>query len=133
MKSFRIQANAILLVAGLAVSNHAYSACTGPEAAHVPRYTPTVTKETLVALNQRVKAYQAAASEYVKCLEREISANRSVETVASAEGPTGVRVATLRGSRERVLTIFHHATVTEMEAIAMTFNTLLRDYRKANP
>ena len=91
-------------------------ACDYPALVAVPDGASS-TLEQMVAAQESVKTYMASMDSYLNCVNAELEA-------AGDDAPEEFK--TIMVSR-------HNAAVTEMEAIAASFNEQLGEFRKANP
>lgn len=91
-------------------------ACDYPALAVVPDGASS-TIEQMVAAQEGVKTYMAAMDAYLSCVSAELEA-------AGDDAPEEFK--TIMVSR-------HNAAVTEMEAIAASFNEQIAAFREANP
>lgn len=81
--------------------------------------------EQMVAGQQAVKAFQAANSAYMSCLDPMISA---AGDAAKADGASKTDMAAVKD-----LEAMYNAAVSMEEEVAGEFNTALRAYKAANP
>ena len=91
-------------------------ACDYPALVAVPDGANS-TLEQMIAAQESVKAYMASMDVYLNCVNAELEA-------AGDDAPEEFK--TIMVSR-------HNAAVTEMEAIATSFNKELGAFREANP
>jgi hypothetical protein len=106
-----------LLVATVAMGcGFAAVACENPAAVAIPDGKSS-TMEQMLAAQAQVKAYQAAMNEFLACIVAEIDAQ-------GPEAPPEFK--SLMATR-------HDTAVTEMEAVAASFNDQIKAYRAANP
>lgn len=109
------------LASGLAaamagVCGVAAAACENPPAVAVPDGKSS-TMEQMLAAQAEVKAYQAAMTEFLACIDSELEAE-------GEQAPEEFK--SLMVSR-------HNAAVAEMEGVAAAFNDQIKAYRAANP
>ena len=91
-------------------------ACENPAAVAIPEGKSS-TMEQMLAAQAQVKAYQAAMTEFLACIDSELE----------AQGETAPEeFRSLMVSR-------HNAAVAEMEGVAAAFNDQIKAYRAANP
>jgi hypothetical protein len=77
----------------------------------------TSSRDQMLAAQAQVKAYQAAMTEFLACIDSELDAQ-------GEQAPDEFK--SLMVSR-------HNAAVAEMEGVAAAFNDQLRAFRAANP
>lgn len=94
----------------------AATACENPAAVSIPDGKSS-TMDQMLAAQAQVKAYQAAMTEFLACIDSELEA----EGEAAPE-----EFKSLMVSR-------HNAAVAEMEGVAAAFNDQIKAYRAANP
>jgi hypothetical protein len=94
----------------------AAAACENPTAVAIPDGKSS-TMEQMLAAQAQVKAYQAAMSEFLACIDSELEAE-------GEQAPEDFK--SLMVSR-------HNAAVAEMEGVAAAFNDQIKAYRAANP
>jgi hypothetical protein len=94
----------------------AVAACENPAAVAIPDGNAS-TMEQMLAAQAQVKAYQAAMTEFLACIDSELEAQGE----AAPE-----EFKSLMVSR-------HNAAVAEMEGVAAAFNDQIKAYRAANP
>lgn len=92
------------------------AACENPAAVAIPDGKAS-TMEQMLAAQAQVKAYQAAMTEFLACIDSELEAQGE----AAPE-----EFKSLMVSR-------HNAAVAEMEGVAAAFNDQIKAYRAANP
>lgn len=92
------------------------AACDNPAAVVIPDGKAS-TMEQMLAAQAQVKAYQAAMTEFLACIDSELAAQGE----AAPE-----EFKSLMVSR-------HNAAVAEMEGVAAAFNDQIKAYRAANP
>jgi len=104
------------LVAAIA-SGYAYAAaaCENPAAVPIPD-GKTSTMEQMLAAQAQVKAYQAAMTEFLACIDGELD----------AQGETAPE------EFKSIMVARHNAAVAEMEGVAAAFNDQLKAYRTAS-
>ena len=110
-----------LLTSGLVVliaSSYglAAAACDSPPAVVMPD-GKTSTRDQMLAAQAEVKAYQAAMTAFLACIDSELDA----EGEQAPEEFKSLMVAR------------HNAAVSEMEGVAAAFNDQLKAFRAANP
>ena len=91
-------------------------ACENPAAVVIPDGKSSTIDQMLAAQGQ-VKAYQAAMTAFLACIDAELEAE-------GTEAPDEFK--SLMVSR-------HNAAVSEMEGVAAAFNDQIKAYRAANP
>ncbi len=94
----------------------AIEACENPTAVSIPD-GKTSTMQQMLAAQAEVKAYQAAMTEFLACIDSELDAQ-------GEQAPEEYK--SLMVSR-------HNAAVAEMEGVAASFNDQIKAYRAANP
>jgi hypothetical protein len=92
------------------------AACENPAAVTIPDGKSS-TMEQMLAAQAQVKAYQAAMTEFLACIDSELEAE-------GEQAPEDFK--SLMVSR-------HNAAVAEMEGVAAAFNDQIKAYRAANP
>ena len=103
------------------------SDCSGPEAPTLPDGS-SATMEALVASKNAVTEFQAANSEYLNCLDAEISSAKSAISTASEES----KAAEAKATYQTLLDAYNQAVSAE-ETLAQDFNSAIRAYKAANP
>jgi len=101
------------IAAGLAYSA---AACENPAPVAIPD-GKTSTMQQMLAGQAEVKAYQAAMTEFLACIDGE----------AAAQGETAP------DEFKSLMVARHNAAVAEMEGVAAAFNDQIKAYRAANP
>jgi hypothetical protein len=96
----------------LCVLAAASSACEAPARPAVPD-GGTASEAQMVDGQKAVKAYMAAANDYLACLDEAIN-------------------DAVRKSEKKELNRSYNRTVDQMNAVAEAFNTALRDFKAAN-
>jgi len=105
------------LVTAIAVGySYSAAACENPAAVTVPD-GQTSTMEQMLAGQAQVKAYQAAMTEFLACLDGE----------AAAQGETAPE------DFKSLMVARHNAAVAEMEGVAAAFNDQIKAFRAAHP
>jgi hypothetical protein len=105
------------LVAAIAVwYGNAAVACENPVPVAIPDGKSS-TMEQMLAAQTEVKAYQAAMTEFLACIDAELEQ----EGEKAPEEFKSLMVAR------------HNAAVSEMEGVAAAFNDQIKAYRAANP
>jgi hypothetical protein len=105
------------LVAGLVLwYGNAALACENPAPVAIPDGKSS-TMEQMLAAQAEVKAYQAAMTEFLACIDGELEK----EGEKAPEEFKSLMVAR------------HNAAVSEMEGVAAAFNDQIKAYRAANP
>ncbi len=94
----------------------AAAACENPAAIVIPDGKSS-TMEQMLAAQAQVKAYQAAMTEFLACIDSDLEAQ-------GEKAPEEFK--SLMVSR-------HNAAVAEMEGVAAAFNDQIKAYRAANP
>jgi hypothetical protein len=94
----------------------AAAACENPAAVSIPDGKAS-TMDQMLAAQAQVKAYQAAMTEFLACIDSELEAQ-------GEQAPEEFK--SLMVSR-------HNAAVAEMEGVAAAFNDQIKAYRAANP
>jgi hypothetical protein len=94
----------------------AAEACEAPSPVAMPDGS-TSTREQMLAAQAQVRAYQAAMTEFLACIDSELESE-------GEQAPEEFK--SLMVSR-------HNAAVAEMEGVAAAFNDQLRAFRAANP
>jgi hypothetical protein len=94
----------------------AAAACENPAAIVIPDGKSS-TMEQMLAAQAQVKAYQAAMTEFLACIDSDLEAQ-------GESAPDEFK--SLMVSR-------HNAAVAEMEGVAAAFNDQIKAYRAANP
>jgi hypothetical protein len=94
----------------------AAAACENPAAIVIPDGKSS-TMEQMLAAQAQVKAYQAAMTEFLACIDSDLEAQ-------GEQAPDEFK--SLMVSR-------HNAAVAEMEGVAAAFNDQIKAYRAANP
>jgi Skp family chaperone for outer membrane proteins len=105
-----------LLIAIASGCAFAAAACENPAAIVIPDGKSS-TMDQMLAAQAQVKAYQAAMTEFLACIDSDLEAEGEA---APAE------FKSLMVSR-------HNAAVAEMEGVAAAFNEQIKAYRAANP
>jgi hypothetical protein len=105
-----------LLTAIASAYGLAAEACEAPAPVAMPDGS-TSTREQMLAAQAQVKAYQAAMTEFLACIDSELDSE-------GEQAPDEFK--SLMVSR-------HNAAVAEMEGVAAAFNDQLRAFRAANP
>ena len=105
-----------LLTAIASASGLAAEACEAPSPVTLPDGSSS-TREQMLAAQAQVKAYQAAMTEFLACIDSELESE-------GEQAPEEFK--SLMVSR-------HNAAVAEMEGVAAAFNDQLRAFRAANP
>lgn len=103
-------------VAAAAWCNYAAAACETPSVVPIPDGA-TATRAELAETRVRVQAYLAAMQEYLACVNQELT----------AEGDDAPQ------QFKALMVARNNAAVTEMEAVAASFNEQVRAYRAAHP
>tara|TARA_R110002073_G_scaffold790_2_gene5667 strand:- start:9390 stop:9752 length:363 start_codon:yes stop_codon:yes gene_type:complete len=119
MKSFALTL-ICLLTAGTALAQD----CTAPAEPKIPDGSSADMQQMLDG-QQAVKAFQAANSEYMDCLDPKIA--EATEKV-TAEDASEADLSTLKSLEEA-----YNAAVSREENVAEEFNSEIRDYKEANP
>jgi hypothetical protein len=104
------------LAAIAASSGFAAAACENPPMVKIPE-GKTATMDQLLAAQGEVKTYMKAMEDFLACVDAEAAAK-------GEEAPAEYK--TLMANR-------HNAAVTEMEAVAASFNEQVKAYKAANP
>jgi len=91
-------------------------ACEAPSPVAIPDGS-TATREQMLAAQAQVRAYQAAMTEFLACIDSDLDSE-------GEQVPEEFK--SLMVSR-------HNAAVAEMEGVAAAFNDQLRAFRTANP
>jgi hypothetical protein len=91
-------------------------ACENPAVVSIPDGSSS-TMDQMLAAQAQVKAYQAAMTEFLACIDSELEAQ-------GEQAPEEFK--SLMVSR-------HNAAVAEMEGVAAAFNDQIKAYRAANP
>jgi hypothetical protein len=91
-------------------------ACENPAVVSIPDGKSS-TMDQMLAAQAQVKAYQAAMTEFLACVDSELEAQ-------GEQAPEEFK--SLMVSR-------HNAAVAEMEGVAAAFNDQIKAYRAANP
>ena len=94
----------------------AAEACEAPSPVAIPDGS-TSTREQMLAAQAQVRAYQAAMTEFLACIDSDLDSE-------GEQAPEEFK--SLMVSR-------HNAAVAEMEGVAAAFNDQLRAFRAANP
>jgi hypothetical protein len=94
----------------------AAAACEAPSPVAMPDGA-TATREQMLEAQAQVRAYQAAMTEFLACIDSEMQGE-------GEQAPEEFK--SLMVSR-------HNAAVAEMEGVAAAFNDQLRAFRTANP
>jgi hypothetical protein len=94
----------------------ASAACENPAAIVIPDGKSS-TMDQMLAAQAQVKAYQAAMTEFLACIDSDLEAQ-------GEQAPDEFK--SLMVSR-------HNAAVAEMEGVAAAFNDQIKAYRAANP
>lgn len=94
----------------------AAAACENPAAVVIPDGKSS-TMDQMLAAQAQVKAYQAAMTEFLACIDSDLEAQGEAATD---------EFKSLMVSR-------HNAAVAEMEGVAAAFNDQIKAYRAANP
>ena len=105
-----------LLTAIASVYGLAAEACEAPSPVAIPDGS-TATREQMLAAQAQVRAYQAAMTEFLACIDSDLDSE-------GEQVPEEFK--SLMVSR-------HNAAVAEMEGVAAAFNDQLRAFRAANP
>ena len=92
------------------------AACEAPSPVAMPDGA-TATREQMLEAQAEVRAYQAAMTEFLACIDSEMQGD-------GEQAPEEFK--SLMVSR-------HNAAVAEMEGVAAAFNDQLRAFRNANP
>ena len=94
----------------------AAAACENPAAIPIPE-GKTSTMDQMLAAQAQVKAYQAAMTQFLACIDSELDAQgeRAPEDFKS------------------LMVARHNAAVSEMEGVAVAFNVQIKAFREANP
>ena len=95
--------------------SYAATACENPAAVAIPD-GKTSTMEQMLAGQAEVKAYQAAMTEFLACVDGELE----------AQGETAPE------EFKSLMVARHNAAVAEMEGVAAAFNDQLKAYRTAS-
>jgi hypothetical protein len=94
----------------------AAAACEAPSPVAMPDGS-TATREQMLQAQAQVRAYQAAMTEFLACIDSDLESE-------GEQAPEEFK--SLMVSR-------HNAAVAEMEGVAAAFNDQLRAFRTANP
>jgi hypothetical protein len=94
----------------------AASACENPPMVAMPDGA-TATMDQLLEAQGKVKTYMAAMEEYLACLNTELEAEGN-------DAPAEFKA---------LMVTRHNTAVSEMESIAVAFNTEVQAYKAANP
>ncbi|HSC17182.1 MAG TPA: hypothetical protein VLI71_18775 [Gammaproteobacteria bacterium] len=105
-----------LLTAIASAYGLAAQACEAPSPVAIPDGS-TATREQMLAAQAQVRAYQAAMTEFLACIDSDLDSE-------GEQVPEEFK--SLMVSR-------HNAAVAEMEGVAAAFNDQLRAFRAANP
>jgi hypothetical protein len=110
-----------LLTSGLVVvlaSGYALTAaaCDNPAAVAIPDGKSS-TMDQMLAAQAQVKAYQAAMTTFLACIDSELEAQ-------GEQAPADFK---------SLMVARHNAAVAEMEGVAAAFNDQIKAYRTANP
>jgi hypothetical protein len=103
----------VLVASGFATAS---LACDYPALAVVPDGVSS-TIEQMVAAQESVKSYMAAMDAYLNCVSAELEA-------AGDDAPEEFKA---------IMVSRHNAAVTEMEAVAASFNDQIAAFRETNP
>jgi hypothetical protein len=105
-------------VVGIIASGYGFAAaaCDNPAAIAIPDGKSS-TMDQMLAAQAQVKAYQAAMTEFLACIDSELAA----EGEQAPEDFKSLMVAR------------HNAAVSEMEGVAAAFNDQIKAFRAANP
>jgi hypothetical protein len=106
------------VVVGIAACcGFAVEACEMPKMPQIPADGKASTSEQMVAAQGQVKAYMAAMTDYLACVDDEASAK-------GQDAPAEYK--TLMVTR-------HNTAVSEMESVAAAFNDQVKAFKAANP
>ncbi|HEY9183384.1 MAG TPA: hypothetical protein VIQ99_09300, partial [Gammaproteobacteria bacterium] len=97
-------------------STYSAAACEAPAPVAIPD-GKTSTMDQMLAGQAEVKAYQAAMTEFLACIDAE----------TAAQGETAPE------EFKSLMIARHNAAVAEMEGVAAAFNDQIKAYRAANP
>ena len=109
----------IALLAGTSLVN---AACEAPEIPSAPDGS-TASMDDMIAGQQAVKAFQAANTDYLSCIDSDMAAKKA----AALEG-NGAAKADYEAATDA-----YNAAVANEEAVASAFNSAIRAYKAANP
>ena len=109
----------ITLLAGAGLVN---AACEAPEMPSSPDGS-TATMDEMISGQQAVKAFQAANTDYLSCIEGDMAAKKA----AALEGNDAAKA-----DYEAAVNTYNRA-VTNEETVAGAFNAAIRAYKAANP
>jgi hypothetical protein len=94
----------------------AAAACENPAAIPIPE-GKTSTMDQMLAAQAQVKAYQAAMTQFLACIDSELDAQ-------GEQAPEDFK---------SLMVARHNAAVSEMEGVAAAFNVQIKAFREANP
>ena len=107
-------------------SSMAMAECVQPESPTLPDGS-SATMDDMIAVQQAVKAFQAANLEYMGCLETQFTAaKKTIEEGKASDAEA------LKAAYEKDVEAYNEAVSAE-EALAGQFNTEIREFRAANP
>jgi hypothetical protein len=112
----RALTSCLVAVVASGIGFAATAACESPAAISIPDGKSS-TMDQMLAAQAQVKAYQAAMTEFLACIDSELEAQ-------GEQAPEEFK--SLMVSR-------HNAAVAEMEGVAAAFNDQIKAYRAANP
>jgi hypothetical protein len=121
-----VAAFAVLAALASLAAPAAYAACDYPKSLAQFPDGNSATLEEMVAANKSVKEYMAQMDTYLKCLDEE-----------SPPPPAGTQLTEQQrkevDARERMRAQKHNAAVSDMEAVAASFNVQLRAFKAKQP